>query len=86
MSTGNIISPLQLMVLGRPFQLGMLYDIRTDKLISSITLWDPKILQENIQSRDDNRKTSYKISTDDTLEEKSAMLGIMRKLIRSLWP
>jgi len=86
MSTGNIISPLQLMVLGRPFQLGMLYDIRTDKLISSITLWDPKILQENIQSRDDNRKMSYKISTEDTLEEKSAMLGIMRKLIRSLWP
>ena len=78
--SGENASTLKLMALGRPFQLGMLYDVRKVELIPGITLWDPKVLKDNIHSDENNRKTSYKVSTEDTLEEKSTMLGISAEL------
>jgi hypothetical protein len=35
-------------VLGQPFDLGMLYDIRTDKLIAGKRLWSPKEIYSNV--------------------------------------
>ncbi|CAF0864836.1 unnamed protein product [Didymodactylos carnosus] len=40
--------PVRLMALGRPFRLGMLYDLRSHNLISDATLLDNKYLQENV--------------------------------------
>lgn len=77
-------TPLQVMALGRPFQLGMLYDVRNDKLIPGTTLWNPKILRENIHSENNTRRTSYKISIEDSFKEKSAMLGINSELKLSI--
>ncbi|CAF1372540.1 unnamed protein product [Didymodactylos carnosus] len=73
-------SVLKLRALGRPFQLGMLYDARNDELIPGITLWNPTVLEKNIKSVDNTRETGYKISTEDTFEEKSSMLGINAEL------
>ena len=39
---GILIMP----TLGRPFQLGMLYDVRSDKILPGVTLWDPDDLQK----------------------------------------
>ncbi|CAF4512924.1 unnamed protein product, partial [Rotaria sp. Silwood2] len=34
--------PITMVTLGRPFHLGMLYDVRSDKIITGATLWDPQ--------------------------------------------
>ncbi|CAM4809922.1 unnamed protein product [Rotaria magnacalcarata] len=68
-------STIEMMALGRPFQLGMLYDSRSDQLIPGITLWDSQLLKTNIDFRP-TPTTNYKISKEDTLQEKTHMLGI----------
>ncbi|CAF1343475.1 unnamed protein product, partial [Didymodactylos carnosus] len=57
--SNEIGDTLKLMALGRPFQLGMLYNGRSDAY---------------------NNSNCNNISTEDTFEEKSAMLGINAEL------
>ncbi|XP_076151630.1 uncharacterized protein LOC143134833 isoform X2 [Alosa pseudoharengus] len=69
--------------LGRPFQLGMLYDCRKDALIPGITLWDQEELQKNT-SVQQQIKTEFDVITSDTIEEKSNSLKISGSLKLSL--
>ncbi|XP_042211379.1 verrucotoxin subunit beta-like [Homarus americanus] len=66
---------LEILAVGRPFQLGMLYDCRNEKLIPGITLWDPDILKGNINS---SKKPSveYDVIISDSIDDKSSAMDI----------
>uniref|UniRef100_A0A4W5L4S9 Fibronectin type-III domain-containing protein n=1 Tax=Hucho hucho TaxID=62062 RepID=A0A4W5L4S9_9TELE len=65
--------------LGRPFQLGMLYDCRRDVLIPGITLWDSEILQKDINVSP-QPNTDFKIIASDSSEDKSEALNVSASL------
>ena len=71
----SLSNALQMPCLGRPFQLGMLYDCRDDRLIPGVTLWDHKTLQEALDSRR-HEIMEYSIVAEDSIESKSSSLGI----------
>ncbi|KAI7789383.1 hypothetical protein IRJ41_018493, partial [Triplophysa rosa] len=66
---------IELVCLGRPFQLGMLYDCRRDVLIPGITLWDAEMLQKNINARP-QPNTDFKIIASDSSEDKVEALNV----------
>ncbi|KAK7163619.1 hypothetical protein R3I93_007617 [Phoxinus phoxinus] len=70
---------IELACLGRPFQLGMLYDCRRDVLIPGITLWDAEMLQKNINVRP-QPNTDFKIIASDSSEDKIEALNISASL------
>ncbi|XP_055486236.1 stonustoxin subunit alpha-like [Leucoraja erinacea] len=74
---------LQLAALGRPFQLGMLYDCRSDTLIQGVTLWDLQTLQSNLDRRD-QPSTEFHIIASDSMESKSAALNVSASLKASI--
>ena len=63
--------------------LGMLYDCRNDSYIPGITLWDPKVLHDDIDvsSKPD---TLFKVISSDTINEKSSALNVQASLKASL--
>ncbi|KAM3820975.1 uncharacterized protein M6D78_017078 [Vipera latastei] len=61
--------------LGRPFQLGMLYDCRKDALIPGVTLWDYSSLQKDLTIRP-QPKTESEIIASDTIDDKTSALDI----------
>ncbi|XP_071346400.1 uncharacterized protein [Trachinotus anak] len=69
--------------LGRPFQLGMLYDCRRDVLVPGVTLWDPDQLQKNTSVQHQNN-TEFNVTASDSIEEKSNSLKISGSLKLSL--
>ncbi|XP_051781752.1 uncharacterized protein LOC114644948 isoform X7 [Erpetoichthys calabaricus] len=71
--------PLEMAALGRLFQVGMLYDCRSDSLIPGITLWDLENLKKdlNITSL---KNTQFKIITSDSLDEKTSTLNMSASL------
>ncbi|XP_076866897.1 neoverrucotoxin subunit beta-like [Brachyhypopomus gauderio] len=60
---------LEIATLGRPFQLGMLYDIRKDALVPGITLWKHEQLKHNTDVCPQHN-TEFKVSTEDSIDEK----------------
>ncbi|XP_078251561.1 uncharacterized protein LOC144591130, partial [Rhinoraja longicauda] len=74
---------LQLSTLGRPFQLGMLYDCRSDTLIPGVTLWDLQTLQSDL-GRHDQPSTEFHIIASDSMERKAAALNVSGSLKVSL--
>ena len=63
--------------LGRPFQLGMLYDCRSDQLISSITLWNQETLKQLQALESKPQKFSrFEIIVDNSIELKLLKLGV----------
>ncbi|XP_051989280.1 uncharacterized protein LOC127648630 [Xyrauchen texanus] len=70
---------IELACLGRPFQLGMLYDCRRDVLIPGITLWDAEMLQKNINVRP-QPNTDFKIIASDSSEDKVEALNVSASL------
>ncbi|KAM9440546.1 verrucotoxin subunit beta-like [Clarias gariepinus] len=74
---------LETAALGRPFQLGMLYDCRSDAIVPGITLWNQEQLQQN---RDVNSQvnTEFTVTTSDTIIEKSKHLKVDGELKLSL--
>ncbi|XP_072115068.1 uncharacterized protein [Mobula birostris] len=74
---------MELATLGRPFQLGMLYDCRSDTLIPDITLWDSQTLQSNLSHRD-QPSTEFHIITSNSMEKKVAALSVSESLKASL--
>ncbi|XP_078251127.1 uncharacterized protein LOC144591088 [Rhinoraja longicauda] len=74
---------LQLATLGRPFQLGMLYDCRSDTLIPGVTLWDLQTLQSNLDGHD-KPSTEFHIIASDSMERKAAALNVSGSLKVSL--
>ncbi|XP_078251051.1 uncharacterized protein LOC144590061 [Rhinoraja longicauda] len=73
----------QLATLGRPFQLGMLYDCRSDTLIPGVTLWDLQTLQSNLDRRD-KPSTEFHIIASDSMKKKAAALNVSGSLKVSL--
>ncbi|XP_076866328.1 uncharacterized protein LOC143517555 [Brachyhypopomus gauderio] len=70
---------MELVGLGRPFQLGMLYDCRRDALIPGITLWDSEVLKKNINVKP-QPNTDFKIFASDSSEAKSSALNVTASL------
>ncbi|CAB1316911.1 unnamed protein product [Coregonus sp. 'balchen'] len=70
---------IELAALGRPFQLGMLYDCRRDVLIPGITLWDSEMLRKHINVRP-QPNTDFKIIASDSSEAKSEALNVSASL------
>ena len=70
-------SPLQISSLGRPFQLGMLYDCHKDHLVSEVTLWNTETLKKYRSSTPGTKLTfNHDILDKDTLDEKYKYLDI----------
>ncbi|XP_060549711.1 uncharacterized protein LOC117659866 [Pantherophis guttatus] len=65
--------------LGRPFQLGMLYDCRKDALIPGVTLWDYSSLQKDLTIKP-QPKTESEIIASDSIDDKSSALDISASL------
>ncbi|XP_062910819.1 uncharacterized protein LOC134349826 isoform X2 [Mobula hypostoma] len=74
---------MQLAAVGRPFQLGMLYDCRSDTLIPGITLWDLQTLQSNVSTHDQS-STEFHIIASDTMDEKCSALNVSGSMKASL--
>ncbi|CAI5789319.1 verrucotoxin subunit beta-like [Podarcis lilfordi] len=65
--------------LGRPFQLGMLYDCRKDALIPGITLWDHDSLQKDLCIKP-QPKAEYEIIASDSIDDKASALNVSPSL------
>nr|XP_034986025.1 uncharacterized protein LOC118092263 [Zootoca vivipara] len=65
--------------LGRPFQLGMLYDCRKDALIPGITLWDQDSLQKDLCIKP-QPKAEYEIIASDSIDDKASALNVSASL------
>ncbi|XP_039592045.1 uncharacterized protein LOC120515261 isoform X2 [Polypterus senegalus] len=65
--------------LGRPFQVGMLYDCRTDSLIPDVTLWDLENLKKDLKIKP-QENTQVNIITLDSLDEKTSILNMTASL------
>ncbi|MGH0129675.1 UNVERIFIED_CONTAM: hypothetical protein FKN15_065968 [Acipenser sinensis] len=74
---------LEMAALGRPFQLGMLYDCRKDRLIPGITLWNPEELQSSI-NKENQPITEFSITASDSIEDKASALKVDASLKASL--
>ncbi|XP_039373359.1 stonustoxin subunit alpha-like [Mauremys reevesii] len=74
-SADTIVMP----ALGRPFQLGMLYDCRSDSLIPGITLWDLETLRNHVDA-EPQPKTDYQIIASDTTDDKASALNVTASL------
>nr|XP_013817699.1 PREDICTED: stonustoxin subunit alpha-like [Apteryx mantelli mantelli] len=70
---------VEMPTLGRPFQLGMLYDCRKELLIPGITLWDLDTLRNYVDVRSQN-KTEFQIIASDSMEDKASALDIKASL------
>ena len=71
--------PLEVAALGRSFDLGMLYDCRSDFLIHGRTLWGKDELQNNIRTVDKSYSSS-EVTISDTHKAKSHALNISAEL------
>ncbi|XP_075779012.1 uncharacterized protein LOC142827406 [Pelodiscus sinensis] len=73
------VGTISMPALGRPFQLGMLYDCRNDSFIPGITLWDLEKLRMDVNTKSQCR-TEYEVITSDTIEEKASVLNVPASL------
>ncbi|KAL1279270.1 hypothetical protein QQF64_025943 [Cirrhinus molitorella] len=73
------VNLIQTAALGRPFQLGMLYDCRKDELIAGIRFWNKEQLEQKICSRP-QINTDFNVTASDSIEDKSKLLNIKGKL------
>uniref|UniRef100_A0A8C3FKC4 Fibronectin type-III domain-containing protein n=1 Tax=Chrysemys picta bellii TaxID=8478 RepID=A0A8C3FKC4_CHRPI len=70
---------IEMPALGRPFQLGMLYNCRKDALIPGITLWDLETLRNHVDA-EPQPKTDYQIIASDTIKDKASALNVTASL------
>nr|XP_025038036.1 uncharacterized protein LOC102449435 [Pelodiscus sinensis] len=70
---------IEMPTLGRPFQLGMLYDCCNDSLIPGITLWDLETLRNDIDAKPQS-KTEFQIVASDSIEDKASALNVTASL------
>ncbi|XP_033020894.1 uncharacterized protein LOC117055468 [Lacerta agilis] len=70
---------VEIPALGRPFQLGMLYDCRKDALIPGITLWGHDSLQKDLCIKP-QPKTEYEIIASDSIDDKTSALNVSGSL------
>uniref|UniRef100_A0A6J0U538 Fibronectin type-III domain-containing protein n=1 Tax=Pogona vitticeps TaxID=103695 RepID=A0A6J0U538_9SAUR len=72
-------STIEIPALGRPFQLGMLYDCRKDSLIPGITLWDLDSLQKDLCIKP-QPKTEFEVIASDSIDDKASALNVSASL------
>ncbi|XP_051781748.1 uncharacterized protein LOC114644948 isoform X3 [Erpetoichthys calabaricus] len=72
-------SPMEMAALGRPFQVGMLYDCRTDSLIPDVTLWELENLKKDLKIKP-QKNTQVNLITLDSLDEKTSILNMTTSL------
>ncbi|KAG1944428.1 verrucotoxin subunit beta-like [Pimephales promelas] len=65
------VNSIETAALGRPFQLGMLYDCRRDALVPGIRLWSEEQLKQKPKIN-----TVFTVTASDSIEEKSRLLNI----------
>ena len=65
--------------LGRPFDLGMLYDRRSDQLVLGKTLWSPDHLSQAV-STIPKPYTNSEVLAEDTIDDKTSALNIEASL------
>uniref|UniRef100_A0A8C6WGF9 SNTX thioredoxin-like domain-containing protein n=1 Tax=Neogobius melanostomus TaxID=47308 RepID=A0A8C6WGF9_9GOBI len=70
---------IQMAALGRPFDLGMFYDCRSDQLIPGLTLWDKEKLDRDMRERP-QPNTGFKIVASESISDKSSSLGMEASL------
>ncbi|XP_033020893.1 verrucotoxin subunit beta-like [Lacerta agilis] len=70
---------VEIPALGRPFQLGMLYDCRRDALMPGITLWGHDSLQKDMCIKP-QPKAEYEIIASDSIEDKASALNVSASL------
>uniref|UniRef100_A0A7N8XGS5 SNTX thioredoxin-like domain-containing protein n=1 Tax=Mastacembelus armatus TaxID=205130 RepID=A0A7N8XGS5_9TELE len=70
---------MEVVALGRPFSLGMLYDCRRDLLIPGLTLWDRDDLMEHLRERPQN-SNDFEIVASESIEGKSSALNVEASL------
>ena len=74
---------LELPCLGRPFQLGMLYDCRNDSLVPGKTLWNEELLKDAL-SETPQPSSEFEIIAEDTTTDKMSSLGVEGNLSLSI--
>lgn len=77
-------SCVEIPALGRPFNLGMLYDSREDKILPGLTLWDKEKLEEDIRVTP-KHNTEYTESSSKSIADKCSLLEIDTSLKTSIW-
>ncbi|KAG8141078.1 hypothetical protein E2320_003710 [Naja naja] len=70
---------IEIPALGRPFQLGMLYNCRKDALIPGVTLWDYNSLQKHLNVNF-QLKTESEIIASDSIDDKASALDMSASL------
>ncbi|XP_058035395.1 cytolytic toxin-beta-like isoform X2 [Ahaetulla prasina] len=70
---------IEMLALGRPFQLSMLYDCRKDVVIPGVTLWDYSSLQKDLTIKP-QPKTESELLASDTIDDKLNALDISGSL------
>ena len=61
--------------LGRPFQLGMLYDCRNDTLVTGLSLWDQATIKANTHGQRMENSSVHLITGDD-MNKKALSMGV----------
>ncbi|XP_048059412.1 verrucotoxin subunit beta-like [Megalobrama amblycephala] len=69
------VNVIKTVALGRPFQLGMLYDCRKDAFIPGIRLWDKEQLKQNT-STSTQINTGFNITASDSIQDKSKLMNV----------
>uniref|UniRef100_A0A8C6U3U0 B30.2/SPRY domain-containing protein n=1 Tax=Neogobius melanostomus TaxID=47308 RepID=A0A8C6U3U0_9GOBI len=72
------LSPIKMVALGRPFDLGMFYDCRSDTLIPGKTLRFECLIYSGNQIPKPN--TEFRIVTSESISDKSSSLGVEASL------
>ncbi|XP_037837833.1 uncharacterized protein LOC108228238 [Kryptolebias marmoratus] len=70
---------VEVAALGRPFNLGMMYDCRKDTIIPGITLWDHNDLKKDIGERPQNYN-DFEIISSESMEDKTSALNVHASL------
>ncbi|KAJ1134781.1 hypothetical protein NDU88_001228 [Pleurodeles waltl] len=79
MALGDLPSIEILPALGRPFQLGMLYDCRNHAVIPGVSLWDIESIRKDVRVTQ-QLKSEFKIIASDNIEDKTSALGVSASL------
>ena len=78
MSGVSVHGVIEMPCLGRPFQLGTLYDCRNDSVIPGVTLWGPDTLGTAISKP--IQTSDFEVITEDSLSEKMLRLDVSAEL------
>ena len=76
MSTSAGSRMLDIPCLGRPFQVGMLYDCRSDRLIQGMKLWDTASMTQALKTKPKIGSGQFEVIARDSIADKAHHLGI----------